>query len=276
MFMKTIAVTGGSGKAGRATIKELLSAGYAVRNIDMHAPAEHLCEFARTDLNQLGETIEAMHGCDAVVHLAANPDPRGRSEEVMFRTNTGSTYNVFRAAQVLNMPRVVWASSETVLGLPFDRRPPASAPATEETIAPESSYALSKLVSEEMARQFASWSGATYVGLRFSNIMEPHDYARFEGWQNDPHARKWNFWGYVDARDVAQSCRLGLESTLTGAEVFVIAAADTCMRRSNADLMAEVFPHIQLTPGLGDNETLLSISKARRMLGYNPKHSWRD
>ena len=273
--MKTIAVTGGSGKAGRATIRELLSAGYTVRNIDVAAPAEHLCDFQKTDLNQLGETIEAMHGCDAVVHLAANPDPRGRTEEVMFRTNTGSTYNVFRAAQVLGMPRVVWASSETVLGLPFDRRPPAMAPVNEETIAPESSYALSKLISEEMARQFSSWSGATYVGLRFSNIMEPHDYARFESWQHDPHARKWNFWGYVDARDVAQSCRLGLEATLSGAEVFVIAAADTCMRRSNAELMAEVFPHIALQPGLGANETLLSIAKAQRMLGYQPRYSWR-
>lgn len=273
--MHTIAVTGGSGKAGRATIKELLNAGYAVRNIDITAPAERICEFQRTDLNELGETIEAMHGCDAVVHLAANPDPRGRTEEVMFRTNTGSTYNVFRAAQVLDMPRVVWASSETVLGLPFERRPPTMAPVNEETIAPESSYALSKLISEEMARQIASWSGATYIGLRFSNIMEPHDYARFENWQNDPHARKWNFWGYVDTRDVAQSCRLGLEASISGAEVFVIAAADTCMRRRNAELMAEVFPHIQLKTGLGANETLLSIEKARRMLGYNPQHSWR-
>ena len=272
--MHTIAVTGGSGKAGRATIKELLNAGYAVHNIDITAPAERICEFQKTDLNELGETIEAMHGCDAVVHLAANPDPRGRTEEVMFRTNTGSTYNVFRAAQVLGMPRVVWASSETVLGLPFERRPPTMAPVNEETIAPESSYALSKLISEEMARQIASWSGATYVGLRFSNIMEPHDYARFEDWQNDPHARKWNFWGYVDTRDVAQSCRLGLEASISGAEVFVIAAADTCMRRRNAELMAEVFPHIQLKTGLGANETLLSIEKARRMLGYNPKHSW--
>jgi nucleoside-diphosphate-sugar epimerase len=105
--------------------------------------------------------------------------------------------------------------------------------------------------------------------------MEPHDYARFESWQDDPHARKWNFWGYVDARDVAQSCRLGLETTLSGAEVFVIAAGDTCMRRSNAELMAEVFPHIALQSGLGANDTLLSIDKARRLLGYQPRFSWR-
>ena len=274
--MKTIAVTGGSGKAGRATIKELLSAGYAVRNIDMHAPAEQLCEFQRTDLNHLGETIEAMHGCDAVVHLAANPDPRGRTEEVMFRSNTGSTYNVFRAAQVLGMPRVVWASSETVLGLPFERRPPAQAPVNEETIAPESSYALSKLISEEMARQFASWSGATYVGLRFTNIMEQHDYARFAGWQDDPTQRQWNFWAYVDARDVAQACRKSLVAPLTGAEVFVIAAADTCMNRTNAELMAAYFPAVAIAPGTGSHDSLLSIAKARRLLGYEPQHSWRS
>lgn len=273
--MPTIAVTGGSGKAGRATISELLSAGYTVRNIDIAAPAVRTCDFLKTDLNQLGETIEALHGCDAVVHLAANPDPAGRTEQVMFMHNTGSTYNVFRAAQVLGMTRVVWASSETILGLPFERRPPARVPVTEATIAPESSYALSKLVSEEMARQFANWTGATYVGLRFSNIMEPQEYARFAAWQDDPHMRKGNLWGYVDARDVAQSCRLGLEASLSGAEVFVIAAGDTCMRRSNAELLAACYPGMQLDPALAPNETLLSVAKATRMLGYVPRYSWR-
>lgn len=273
--MQTIAVTGGSGKAGRATIAELLSAGYTVRNLDIIAPAVRSCDFYKTDLNQLGETIEAMHGCDAVVHLAANPDPTGRSEQVMFMHNTGSTYNVFRAAQILGMLRVVWASSETVLGLPFERRIPPQFPVTELTIAPESSYALSKLVSEEMARQFASWSGATYVGLRFSNLMEPHDYPRFADWQANPHIRKGNLWGYVDSRDVAQSCRRGLEASLTGAEVFVIAAGDTVMHQSNAQLIAQCFPGVQLDPTLGPNETLLSIAKARRLLGYQPQYSWR-
>lgn len=274
--MKHIAVTGGSGKAGRATVTELLAHGYQVRNIDIAAPTERTAPFQKTDLTELSETIEAMHGCDAVIHLAANPDPSGRTEEVMFRHNTGSTYNVFRAAQLLGMQRVVWASSETVLGLPFERRPPAQVPVDETYSAPESSYALSKLVSEEMARQFSSWTGATYVGLRFTNIMEQHDYARFADWQADPTQRQWNFWAYVDARDVAQACRKSLEAPLTGAEVFVIAAADTCMERTNSELLATYYPQIRIAPGTGPHATLLSIAKAQRLLGYAPQYSWRN
>ncbi len=274
--MQHIAVTGGSGKAGRATIRELLAHGYTVRNVDIATPSDALAPFQKTDLTDLGETIEALHGCDAVVHLAANPNPTGRTEEVMFRHNTGSTYNVFRAAQLLGMQRVVWASSETALGLPFERRPPPTVPVDETYSAPESSYALSKLISEEMARQFASWSGATYVGLRFTNIMEQHDYARFATWQDDPTQRQWNFWAYVDARDVAQACRKSLVAPLTGAEVFVIAAADTCMNRTNAELMAAYFPAVAIAPGTGSHDSLLSIAKARRLLGYEPQHSWRS
>ena len=177
----------------------------------------------------------------------------------------------------MKLERVVWASSETTLGLPFDREQPAYAPIDEDHPPyPESSYALSKILSEEMARQMNRWSGIPFVGLRFSNIMEPHDYARFASWQDDPMIRKWNLWGYVDARDVAQSCRVGLEADFSGADHFIIAAGDTCMERTNADLMAEVFPDVELRGDIGDHTTLLSVEKARKVLGYNPEYSWRD
>jgi nucleoside-diphosphate-sugar epimerase len=88
------------------------------------------------------------------------------------------------------------------------------------------------------------------------------------------HARKWNLWGYVDARDVAQSCRLALEKDVTGAEACIVAAADTVMERPSAELMAEVYPDVPLRDVSG-TATLLSIQKARRLLGYEPAHSWR-
>jgi nucleoside-diphosphate-sugar epimerase len=81
----------------------------------------------------------------------------------------------------------------------------------------------------------------------------------------DPHLRKWNLWGYVDARDVAQSCRLALEGDIKGAEVFIIAAADTVMNRPNRELLAEVFPDVPLRGEIGEFETLLSIKKAQRV-----------
>lgn len=274
--MKQIIVTGGSGKAGRAVVRDLVAHGYRVLNVDRVPPAEQLAPFLKADLTDLGQTIEVLHGADAVVHLAAIPAPGLQTEEATFRQNIGSTYNIFQAALLLGLRRVVWASSETTLGLPFDRTPPQYAPIDEaHPLSPESSYALSKVLGEEMARQFNRWSGIPFVGLRFSNVMEPHDYRRFPEYQRDARLRKWNLWSYVDARDVAQSCRLGLEAELTGAEAFIIAAADTVMERPNHELLAEVFPGVPLREGVGAHETLLDIAKARRMLGYNPAYSWR-
>jgi nucleoside-diphosphate-sugar epimerase len=272
-----VVVTGGSGKAGRAAVRELLEHGYDVLNVDIAPPREPLSRYLAVDLMQLGEVIEALHGADAVVHLAANPNPSGWTEERMFRHNTTTTYNVFRAATVLGLKRVVWASSETTLGLPFEREPPRYAPIDEQhPLLPESSYALSKVISEELARQFSRWSGVPYVGLRFSNIMEPHDYARFPGFWDDPHSRKWNLWGYVDARDVAQSCRRGLEADIQGAEAFIVAAADTVMNRPSRELLAEVYPGVPLREGVGEFDTLLGIDKARKLLAYAPGYSWRE
>jgi nucleoside-diphosphate-sugar epimerase len=274
--MKKIVVTGGSGKAGRAVIKDLLEHQYDVLNIDLLAPRERISRFLKVELTDQGQVLEALHGADAVVHLGAIPAPGIQTEEATFRNNTLSTFNVFNAAMLLNLQRVVWASSETVLGLPFEREQPAYAPIDEEhPLYPESSYALSKVISEEMARQINRRSGIPFVGLRFSNIMEPHDYERFPAFSEDPHLRKWNLWGYVDARDVAQSCRLGLEANITGAEVFIIAAADTVMKQPSRELLAEVFPGVPLRGEIEPFETLLSIRKARKLLGYAPQYSWR-
>ena len=191
--------------------------------------------------------MEALRGARAVVHLAAIPAPGLRPDEYTFRVNTASTYNVFSAAPLLGLERVVWASSETVLGLPFEREQPPYAPIDEEQAPlPNFTYALSKLVSEELARQFHRWTGIPYVGLRFSNVMEPPDYERFPSFWDAARLRKWNLWGYVDARDVAQSCRLALGDAVDGAEVFIVAAADTVMNRPSRELLAEVYPGVDL------------------------------
>lgn len=274
--MKKIVVTGGSGKAGRAVVRDLVEHGYDVLNVDVAPPAQPLSPFLKIDLTDYGQTVEALRGADAVVHLAAIPAPGLLSDQTTFDINMTSTYNVFSAAALLKLQRVVWASSETTLGLPFDDPVPSYAPIDEDhPLLPQSSYSLSKVLGEEMARHFNRWSGIPFVGLRFSNIMEPQDYARFPDYQDDARIRKWNLWGYVDARDVAQSCRLGLEADIQGAEAFIIASADTVMNRSNRELMAEVFPGVPLREGTGDHDTLLSVEKARRMLGYQPGRWWR-
>ena len=244
--------------------------------VDVVPPAESSATLLLADLTDFGQTVECLAGADAVVHLAAIPAPRIRTEETTFRTNMLSTFNVFEAARLLGVGRVVWASSETILGLPFEREQPAYAPIDEEHPAyPESSYALAKLLSEELGRQLHRWTRTPYVALRFSNIMEPEEYARFPAYWDDPSARRWNLWGYVDARDVAQSCRLALEADV-GAEHFIVAAADTVMNRPSRELMAELYPSVPYRPTAGDFDTLLSIRKARRLLGYEPRWSWRE
>lgn len=269
-----IVVTGGSGKAGRWVVRDLRDRGHDVLNVDVvHDGSPHgLC--VRADLTDLGSALEVVAGAAAVVHLAAIPAPELRPEGETFRINALSTYNVFTAAVQHGVGRVVWASSETVLGLPFDD-PPAFAPIDEtHPPRPETSYALSKLVGETMADQLARRSGIPFLGLRISNIMEPDDYARFPTWQDDTAVRRWNLWGYVDARDVAQAVRLGLEVDLRGAEVCIVAAADTCMTADSADLLAREFPTVELSRPVTGRETLLAIDRARSLLGYAPAVSW--
>jgi len=274
--MGRIVVTGGAGKAGRAVVRDLANAGREVLSVDLVRHPDVPCEQLVADLTEYGEAIDALKGAEAVVHLAAIPAPGLKPDELTFRVNVTSTYNVFAAAPLLGLRRVVWASSETVLGLPFDT-PPRYAPIDEDHAPfPESTYSLSKVAGEAMAVQFSRWSGIPYVGLRFSNVMEPHDYERFAGFQDDPQLRRWNLWGYVDARDVAQACRLALDADVAGAEVFIVAAADTVMNRPNRELMAEVYPSVELRGDIGEHDTLLSIDNARRVLGYAPRYSWRD
>ena len=187
--MKKVVVTGGSGKAGRAVVNELNAGGYQTLNVDQTIPPASWGWALAVDLTDLGQTIEALKGADAVVHLAAIPAPEMRPEQETFRNNILSTYNVFSAAVDLGLEKVVWASSETVLGLPFEKELPDYAPIDEQqTPFPESSYALSKLLGEQMAAQFYRRFGMPFAGLRISNIMEPDEYAKFPTFWDDPGA----------------------------------------------------------------------------------------
>ena len=113
-------------------------------------------------------------------------------------------------------------------------------------------------------------------GLRYSNIMEQIDYESFRDFQEDPYIRKWNFWSYIDSRDVGQACLLALESDLKGADNFIIAADDTVMNKTNKELLDAVFPNIKIKGDIGDHQTLLNNSKAKKILDFQPKYSWRD
>jgi UDP-glucose 4-epimerase len=280
----TVAVTGSSGKLGRHVVRDLRDHGYRVVALDRVPDPDSVADATvRVELTDHGQVLEALtavddrhDGVDALVHLAAIPAPGLTTNAVTFANNITATYNVFAAARTAGIRNIVWASSETVLGLPFDVPPPYIPVDEDYPVRPESTYSLVKSLEEEMARHFCRWDPELkMIGLRFSNVMDPEDYARFPSFDTDPRLRRWNLWAYIDGRDGAQAVRLALAHDSTGADVFVIANADTVMARRSVDLAAEVYPDVPVTRELGEHETMLSIDKARRVLGYEPQFTWR-
>lgn len=282
--MTRVAVTGSSGKLGRAVVDHLHEHGWDVVALDQAPAVRGDIVSTRVDLTDFGQAYEALSGIDdrhdgvdALVHLAAIPAPGLRANAATFANNMTVTYNVLTAALRAGIRNVVWASSETVLGLPFDTPPPYVPVDEDYPPRPESTYSLVKTLEEELARQLCRWHpDLKLLGLRFSNVMYPEDYADFPSFDADPLLRKWNLWGYIDARDGAQAVRRALEWQGTGTDVFIIANSDTVMTRPNAELLAEVFPGVEVRREVGPNETLLSIDKARRVLGYEPEFTWRS
>jgi len=277
-----IALTGGSGKLGRTVVRHLRDQGHLVINLDQ--AGERGEGFVRIDLRDAGQVFDALTGIDeqapdgfdAVVHLSAIPAPGLSTNTATFQNNMISTYNVVNAAIKAGITNIVTASSETVLGLPFDTPPPYIPVDEEYPARPESTYSLSKHLEEQMAIELTRWHPELkIIALRFSNVMDEADYAQFESFDADASARKWNLWGYIDGRDGAEAVRLALEHEGTGFDRFIIAAADTVMSRDNTELVAEVFPGVEVRGDIAGHGTLLSIDKARRVLGFDPQHTWR-
>jgi nucleoside-diphosphate-sugar epimerase len=276
-----VAVTGGSGKLGRHVVRRLTADGHQVLNLDR--TGDRSPGLAIVDLRNYGQVLDVLLGLDdrhtgfdAVVHLGAIPAPGIIPDAATFENNMLSTYNVFQAARRAGIRKVVYASSETVLGLPFDVDPPYIPVDEEYPARPESTYSLVKHLEEQMAIELTRWDPElSIVALRFSNVMDAEDYESFPSFDSDARLRKWNLWGYIDGRDGAQAVARALENGRPGFEAFIIANADTVMSRSSASLAAEVFPNVPVTKELGEHETMLAIGKARRLLGFEPEHSWR-
>lgn len=273
--MAKIVVTGASGKAGRAAVRDLTEHGYEVVPIDLVASPDREVRVLVTDLTDYGQAIDALHGAEAVVHLANIPADRLRPPVTTFNVNVVMNFNVFHAAARLGLRRVVWASSETTLGLPFDT-PPRYVPIDEDHYPlPTSTYALSKVASETIAQHIAQWSGIPFIALRFSNILDQDDYARLPSQFDHPMMRKWNLWSYIDLRDAAAACRMALDAKVEGAASFIIVAPDTVMTTPSVELVRAVFPGVELRGEVSQFGSLMSGRLAREALGFEPQHTWR-
>jgi nucleoside-diphosphate-sugar epimerase len=281
-----ICVTGAAGQTGVATVHHLLEHGHEVIGADIAPyPAALPPRWSRPDftylhcdLTDFGDTVDTLRGLDAVVHLANIPAPRMRPPARTIQVNTTMNNNVFLAAADVGLRKVVWASSETTLGLDFaPDNQPSYAPLDEDHYPrPTTTYSLSKVLGETAAEHVSAWSGIPFVGLRLSNVISPAVYQSFPDDWADPRRRMFNLWSYIDVRDCALACRLALAADVAGASTYLIAAADTAMPIESTQLMREFFPDVPLTAPLGRFDTLQSIARAREVLGFEPEHSWRD
>ena len=286
--------TGGSGKAGRHAVAHLRAAGHRVLNADMAAGRSPGGDELRVDLTDMGQVLDAMagmagfddleeggrRGFDAVVHFAATPCILIESDVECFRTNTLSTYNVLSAAVSLGIRKIVFASSETTYGICFGQGEvkPAYIPVDEEhPTVPQDSYAMSKVCNEVCARSFQARSGADIYGLRINNVMEPEDYLTlFPGFLADPATRRRNIFGYIDARDLGHMVERCLLTDGLGYQVFNVANPDTSVALPSAEVAERFYAGVPRKAEVGGHETFYSIEKARRLLGFAPRHGWRD
>ena len=284
--MRTVCVTGAGGMTGSATVLRLLADGYHVVGADIAPQPPDLpprwslptFQYVECDLTDYGDTVDLLGGVDSVVHLANIPAPGLRPPARTMNVNMAMNSNVFLAAAQLGLERVVWASSETTLGLNFDDgNPPRYLPVDEaHSPYPTSTYALSKVLAETAARHVAAWSGIPFVGLRLSNVIRPEAYADFPKAWADPSQRQFNLWSYIDVRDAAGACSAALTADVEGADELIIASPETTMPIPTRELVERHYPTVEVRRELGEHESLLSSSRAREVLGFTARHSWRD
>ena len=289
-----IFLTGGSGKAGRHVAPFLAEQGHQVTNADLVPLGHPDVADLRVDLTDAGQTYSAMAGLatfgeldlpeqpsyDAVVHLAAVPRILLTPDSTAYETNVLSTYHVLEAATRLGVRKVVFASSETTYGICFAQgeRKPLYVPVDEEhPTVPEDSYAMSKVANEVTARSFQARTGADVYGLRINNVIEPHEYAEvFPPFLEDPALRRRNIFAYIDVRDLGQMVQRCLETDGLGYEVFNVANADMSVAATTDEVRERFYEGVEQRRAMGRDETFYSIDKARELVGFDPRHSWRD
>jgi nucleoside-diphosphate-sugar epimerase len=274
-----VVVTGGSGLVATYLIDNLLQSGHDVVSVDRAKPAVPRTRYRLADLEDLGHVYSCLEEAEAVIHLAAlhlGIEPN----QVVFRTNVMSTYNILEASAALGIRKVVLASSKSVLGYPGFHRAfaPRYAPIDEEhPLLPQDSYALSKVACEEMASAFVRRTEMSVISLRPTWIHTPDTFRQYIPpiWDN-PSAGASILWCYVDVRDVAQAFELALKAELPGHESFYIAANNSFMKQPTAELIQRFYPETNLRLDQPDGWSILSSARASRMLGYEPRYRWED
>lgn len=276
-----IVITGTAGLLGPYVVDHLIECGYEVLSVDMKEPKVLKCRHWTVDLNDLGQVYGMLQGAYGVVHLAAIPRADIYPNEKTFQNNIMSSYNVMEACAGLGIKKVVIASSECAYGFCFAKEDlvPAYVPVDENhPVWAEDGYGIAKIAAEAVAEGVHRRAGTQIISLRLGNIITPDMYNLiFPGFINETATRMRNLWNYIDARDIATACRLGIEVDGLGAKVMNIGADDTCQAIKSIDLIQGAFPELtDIRSDIRGYQPIYCNKKAKAMLGWQPVHFWRD
>jgi len=271
---RRVLVTGAAGKLGTVVSASLAASGVDVVAFDRVAPAGVATPGVTVtvgDLTDPAAVRRAVDGCDGVVHLAKY---RGDSDTAQFSVNTSATYNVLAACADAGIHHAVVASSVCAYGMTFARRrfPPRYVPLDEDhPLLPQDSYSLSKVVDEATARAFVDGHGMSVVALRFHGIRTLAEARSVVSREPAPSP---DLWSYIDVVDAARACRLGL-GVPAGFHALNICAADTLSTVPTMELLARFHPETAVRSAIEATDSPWSTRRAREVLGFVPRHSWR-
>ncbi len=294
-----VLVTGGSGKIGGYVLRELLSAGHTVSNFSQTAPFVEQVRHFDGEITDLERMQEACAGQDVIVHLAAVPGPGITTPERLMYVNDRGTFTVLEAAVGAGARKVIFGSSKEAMNTDYRRRAtrPRYFPIDEEhPAAPRNEYGISKLINEIICQRFSESYGIQTIGLRINHNWyldragasvavrsgwnrERTVEEQWEGYRSyivDPDRGRSNLWTVTDARDAARAFRLAVENEEIEHEVFLINGADTCSLEETPALAARHYADVPLRRPLSGFDSFVSTAKARRLLGYEPRYSWRQ
>lgn len=276
-----VVVTGGAGRLGRAVLAELRGHHDVLVFDQMRLADSEEVRVRLGDHRDLGQVIGALQGADVAVHLSAITYPGLYGEEVQFTSNVTGAFNVAEAAAILGVPKLVFASSPVLLGFmaPRDTFRLAYLPVDEDhPLAPHNAYGLSKLVTEEILKAWQRRTGGSAVLIRPCYLVTAEEIERrVRPRLERPELAAGNLFSYVDVRDAAQAFRLAVQRDLPGYRVLFAGAGDALAREPLANLLPRYYPGTDsLAACLTGTRPAISNGRAEAVLGYRPRHSWRD